>query len=112
MQALLRHDWPGNIRELRNTIERLVVFAEDGAVNFRDLPAEVHDPEPSAMTGIPQEVKPEKTVPFTEQVQDFERKLITQELEKTDGNKVQCAKNLEITRATLYNKMHKLNISF
>lgn len=112
MQALLQHDWPGNIRELRNTIERLVVFSDDGIVSFQDLPPEIHDTSDSLTSNsAPKPVSQEKGLPFTEQVQDFERKLIIQELEKTNGNKVQCAKNLEITRATLYNKMHKLDIS-
>lgn len=112
MQALLQHNWPGNIRELRNAIERLVVFSEDGIIDIQDLPPEVNDnkhalPVASTLKSVLQE-----SIPFTIQVQNFERKLIMQELEKANGNKLQCAKNLEITRATLYNKMHKLDIPF
>lgn len=112
MQALLQHNWPGNIRELRNAIERLVVFSDNGIVNILDLPPEVNDNiHIPPVIGNPKPLQQE-SMPFTEQVQDFERKLITQELEKANGNKLQCAKNLKITRATLYNKMHKLDIPF
>ena len=38
MQALLQHNWPGNIRELRNAIERLVVFSDNGLVNVQRSP--------------------------------------------------------------------------
>lgn len=112
MQALLQHNWPGNIRELRNAIERLVVFSDKGLVNVQDLPPEVIEHTNSLpMTNMAKSVQTE-SAPLTEQIQNFERKLIVQELEKANGNKLQCAKNLEITRATLYNKMHKLDIPF
>ncbi|ARK24845.1 sigma-54-dependent Fis family transcriptional regulator [Sporosarcina sp. P37] len=112
MQALLQHSWPGNIRELRNTIERLVVFSDNGVVNVQDLPPEIMDhTHPLPVNSTSKTVQTE-SAPFAEQVKDFERKLIVQELEKANGNKLQCAKNLEITRATLYNKMHKLDIPF
>lgn len=112
MQALLQHNWPGNIRELRNAIERLVVFSDNGLVNVQDLPSEVI--ENTNSLPVANIAKPVQTeiAPLTEQIKNFERKLIVQELEKTSGNKLQCAKNLEITRATLYNKMHKLDIPF
>ena len=79
---------------------------------FRDLPSEVI--ENTNSLPVANIAKPVQTeiAPLTEQIKNFERKLIVQELEKTSGNKLQCAKNLEITRATLYNKMHKLDIPF
>src|SRR5699024_11313286 len=41
MQALLQHDWPGNIRELQNVVERLVVFSDNGEIKLEDLPFKV-----------------------------------------------------------------------
>src|SRR5690625_1697340 len=42
MQALLQHDWPGNIRELQNVVERLVVFSDNGTIKIEDLPFEIN----------------------------------------------------------------------
>ncbi len=46
MQALLAYDWPGNIRELRNTIERATVLADGDMITIHDLPGQVQDPGP------------------------------------------------------------------
>src|SRR5699024_7059010 len=42
MQALLQHDWPGNIRELQNVVERLVVFSDNGDIKLEDIPFKVN----------------------------------------------------------------------
>ncbi len=114
MQALLQHTWPGNIRELKNAIERLVAFSENGEIRIDDLPNE--------MERIPQAAADEQaTLPtyqasateqlsLQEQLQVYEKDIILKELSKVNGNKLLCAKNLEITRATLYNRMNKLGI--
>ena len=47
---------------------------------------------------------------LNEQLQIHEKEVIIRELSKANGNKLLCAKNLEITRATLYNRMNKLGI--
>jgi DNA-binding NtrC family response regulator len=41
MAALSRHDWPGNIRELRNVLERTMLFCDDAAIDLPHLPAEI-----------------------------------------------------------------------
>jgi DNA-binding NtrC family response regulator len=41
MQALMAHDWPGNIRELRNVIERAMLFCDDACLDLPHLPAEI-----------------------------------------------------------------------
>lgn len=111
MQKLLRHSWPGNIRELRNIIERLVVFSDNGNIHLADLPVELNQmPSPASPAAPVSNLAEQETLSFNEQLQQFERNLIIKELKKVDGNKAQCAKNLQITRATLYNKIHKLSI--
>lgn len=110
MQALLQHNWPGNIRELKNVIERLVVFSENGEIKLEHLPFEI-------IKNIDQNNKItistsliDKSISLNERLQQIEKEIILNELEKVNGNKLQCAKNLQITRATLYNRLRKLGI--
>lgn len=113
MQALLQHSWPGNIRELKNVVERLVVFSDNGEINIEDLPTEMGEftqsAHPSQDIQLPQLVSGE-ALSLSEQLQAYEKDIIVRELSKVNGNKLLCAKNLEITRATLYNRMNKLGI--
>ncbi|MFD1037536.1 sigma-54 interaction domain-containing protein [Virgibacillus byunsanensis] len=108
MQALLQHQWPGNIRELRNVVERLVVFSENGKIKMDDLPFEAN------VTNKPEGISPTPTehenLSLNERIQEFEKEIIIKELKKANGNKLLCAKNLQITRATLYNRINKLGI--
>ncbi|WP_342513606.1 sigma 54-interacting transcriptional regulator [Sporosarcina sp. FSL K6-1522] len=113
MQALLQHSWPGNIRELKNVVERLVVFSDNGEINIEDLPTEMEE-TPQAITTT-QSIQPFQPVghehlSLSEQLQEYEKDIILRELARANGNKLLCAKNLDITRATLYNRMNKLGI--
>ncbi|MCJ7842383.1 sigma 54-interacting transcriptional regulator [Lederbergia sp. NSJ-179] len=104
MQALLQYQWPGNIRELRNVIERLVVFSENGELNITDLPFYNENISGSEKN------KANEHLALSQRLQRYEKEIIISELEKTKGNKLLCAKNLHISRATLYNRMNKLGI--
>lgn len=113
MQALLQYDWPGNIRELKNVVERLVVFSEDGEIKLEDLPFEVDEFIKSADRNrkqISDFSNMNDNRPLKDQLEDYEREIILRELKSVDGNKLECAKNLDITRATLYNRMNRLGI--
>ena len=105
MQALLNHPWPGNIRELKNVVERLVVFSEKGEIKITDLP---FNPVSTRVNNV---LKGYEEVSLKDQLQTVERDIIIRELNKVSGNKQQCAKNLNVTRATLYNRMHILDIN-
>lgn len=108
MQGLLLHNWPGNIRELKNVVERLVVFSEDGEINLADLPFETDlTQQTNGHTFTPGE---NDNRPLSERVHELEKEIIIKELQKCDGNKLECAKKLQITRATLYNRINKLGI--
>ena len=113
MQALLQHSWPGNIRELKNVVERLVVFSDNGEIKIEDLPTEME--EISQTTNVTQSIQPIQPVihehlSLSEQLQEYEKDIILRELTRANGNKLLCARNLDITRATLYNRMNKLGI--
>ncbi|MBE1553336.1 sigma-54 interaction domain-containing protein [Sporosarcina limicola] len=113
MQSLLQHTWPGNIRELKNIVERLVVFSENGEIKIDDLPIDMDRITQS--TDLNTDTHPfqssiDGNLSLNERLQEYERDIILRELNKSDGNKQLCAKSLDVTRATLYNRMNKLGI--
>ena len=134
--ALERHHWPGNVRELENVIRRALVVAKGEAILLPDLPAEVMGSGPagaglaatapgasSAVTrradgssnadiaslarALFQWARQERTLQVIPAV---ERELIIQALLETEGNQVQAAKLLGITRATLRKRVEKFHI--
>ncbi|MCC8437880.1 sigma 54-interacting transcriptional regulator [Brevibacillus sp. M2.1A] len=102
MQNLLQYDWPGNIRELRNAIERLVVFATDGIIKEEDLPYSLQ----GQTKQVPIELPPD-LFSLQEEIEAHERRVILRAIELENGNKQAAAKRLGISRATLYNKLGK-----
>lgn len=95
-EALLRsHDWPGNIRELKNAIERIVVLGSGGLIRPEHLPKECgRTPAPAASDPrIPGFVLPEEGI-FLD---DVEKSLIIQALEKSHYNMAQAAKLLNVS---------------
>lgn len=105
MKSLLDYQWPGNIRELRNVIERLVVFAADGQLKKEDLPFIISDGEEENHADVS-----DPSSSLREKTEQYERKIILQTIEEENGNKLAAADRLGISRATLYNKMSKLGI--
>jgi transcriptional regulator with PAS, ATPase and Fis domain len=103
IEAMKRYSWPGNVRELANAIEAAFTFSRSPMIRLQDLPASVtgsHEVE-QRVTGAPTPVST---------FADAERALICGALEATDGNKVQAAKMLKISRKKLYAKIAKYGI--
>lgn len=107
MGEIMSYPWPGNIRELRNTMERLVVLASDGVIKREYLPfaLEVIHRTPSE---TPTQDVQAKTL--QEQLELHERNILHLTLEAVEGNKMAAAKRLGISRATLYNRLEKLGV--
>ncbi len=90
-EALRAFDWPGNVRQLQNEIQRAVLMCEGSTVDARDL---------SITTMMNQKDNPDLTL-----MEAMERNAIIQMLKETGGNKLETAKRLGIGRQTLYNKI-------
>jgi len=94
LARLQGYDWPGNIRELRNVIERGLVLAEGGAITEDDLPPEVAPREKAGESGA-----------AGESLERMEREHILIVLRDCGGNKRLAAERLGISRSTLYEKL-------
>lgn len=108
MELLLHYPWPGNIRELENLMERLVILAEREVVEPDDLPEGFR-----GSTQAPQEAQlalPEQGLHLPTAVQEFERGLILKALEKSNWVKSRAARLLNLNRTTLLEKMKKQQI--
>lgn len=108
MTHLLNYSWPGNIRELENIIERMVILAEDDILTLNDLPPRIYDAEPQAVSQAVEVT--DEGLDFNQVVSEFEDQLLVQALEKTDWVKNKAAKLLKLNRTTLVEKLKKKNI--
>jgi DNA-binding NtrC family response regulator len=99
LDALVSHDWPGNIRELRNAIQRAVVMAEDGELTASDFSflRRAASQEPETASGL-------------SRWEQAERTNILGELARQMGNKSKTARELGIAKSTLFEKLKKYGI--
>jgi two-component system response regulator HydG len=95
LQLIVDYHWPGNVRELENVVERALVLAKGGQVEDWDLPASLRGP--SSMAG--------------RTLDHHERELLVEALEQSSWNKKVAARNLGISRTTLYRKIKKHNLN-
>ncbi len=142
IDLLLRYDWPGNIRELENLVERLIVFAND-RVELKDLPSKIYErvqleqakigtqgkfgfatqgnifhTSPNLFNGadftqgFPKLSLPEEGLDLREIVSAFENDLLMQALTRTRGNKNKASELLKMNRTTLVEKLKKKNLQY
>ena len=108
-----RYAWPGNIRELRNVIERICIMRSGPTLLPEHLPQELRDLQSNRPTGADaalQLVNLPADLGLEEAICTMERSLIEQALLKTGGNVLQTALNLKIPRGTLRYKMDKYGL--
>ncbi|MCB0339044.1 MAG: sigma-54-dependent Fis family transcriptional regulator [Bdellovibrionales bacterium] len=104
----LSYPWPGNVRELENLVERLVVLSDTGVVREEDLPEYIAAPIGRETQLIStNSAMPADGLDFNSLVNEFETKLITMALRKTNGNKKAAARLLNLNRTTLVEKIKK-----
>lgn len=102
IEAFTNYEWPGNIRELQNTIERLKILAENNEIRLDDIPFGIRMPR----------AKTEGNGEFSIEMslEDLEKNHILRALAYHQGNKTKTAHSLGITIKTLYNKLHRYGI--
>ena len=108
LELFVGYDWPGNIRELENIIERLVILRGGHAVRAEDLPAKIYQHNPPEKS-LDQSIfnLPKEGVDIKNMLSQIEDSLILQALTRTKGNKNQASKLLRLNRTTLIEKMKK-----
>lgn len=100
MNKLKMYSWPGNVRELENLIHSGIVMSRENILSIDNLPTE----------NIKQQKSDLENLDLHENVKELEKKLILTALEKTNRNKTETAKLLNINRKLLYTKMNELGI--
>jgi len=98
MKVMQRYDWPGNVRQLENILERAAAFCDEGVIQIADLPAEV--------------LNSERTSSQLQQIggislAELEKEALLQTLDLCQGNKAETARRLGITEKSVYNKMKR-----
>jgi len=99
MDTLLKYDYPGNVRELENIIERAVVIARDSVISVKDLPFQ--DISPDHFAGH------KEGGVLKDEIESLERTRIEQALDETGNNQTRAAELLGITERTLRYKLKK-----
>jgi transcriptional regulator with PAS, ATPase and Fis domain len=97
MEMLVRYEWPGNIRELRNAVNYAATIATGDVIGIRDLPPYLHADRAPEGSANP--------------LRNIERNLILEALRKTNYSKKKSAEMLNVSRRTLYNKIEKYGIN-
>ena len=105
LDMLSHYEWPGNVREMRNVMERLVVIKGEGEIDTGDLPEEVRSVE--CHLDMPTVELSSEGICLNTAVNEFEKSLIFQSLEKTQWVKKKAAKLLQLKRTTLVEKIKR-----
>ncbi|MBP6225826.1 MAG: sigma-54-dependent Fis family transcriptional regulator [Rhizobacter sp.] len=107
LDCLSRHAWPGNIRELRNVLERALLMSSDTVITKESLPHEVRFAETAGvqrLTSVPQEGE-------LKRLEQVEKDTIISMIERQSGNMTAVARELGIAKSTLYVKLKKFDIA-
>ncbi len=129
MKALMQYEWPGNVRELENCVERAVALGNGQIIDLGDLPSAIANAAKAISVAVPATLTARSTVldpdltvaaavppdsvvaPSTTDLEDIERATIQRVFEQVKGDKALAGRMLGISRATLYRKLKRYNIS-
>ncbi|MBD3847355.1 MULTISPECIES: sigma-54 dependent transcriptional regulator [Bosea] len=103
LAAMAGHDWPGNIRELHNCVERAVIVAKSPTIDMPDLPRDLFGaPRRNGRDALPRDLDAE--------LERIERDFILEALRRSDGVQVKAARLLGIAERSLWHRIRKLGI--
>jgi len=111
MQRLLVHDWPGNVRQLENAIQRAVVLSGGRVITPEQLDLEHGAPVTVPRSGLDYRALVRDAVPLRTVLANVEREMILEALRQAGGNRSEAARGLHIYRRLLYQKMEEYGIS-
>ena len=112
MRLLMAFDWPGNIRQLENVVERALALTPGRSqIDVADLPPEIADQGSSQALHDLDIALPEGGLDLQRRLHDVEREIIRRALERTGGNKHRAAQMLNIKRTTLVEKAKRLQLN-
>jgi len=108
VKVLVSYDWPGNIRELRNCVERMVVMSRGSLLTLNDIPEEIR-------RGLGEQFQKQSQTTADSQdnpldIKGNEKAMIIQALAKCDGNRTKAAEMLGISRRTLHRKINEYSL--
>jgi two-component system response regulator AtoC len=106
LKVLLAYPWPGNIRELRNAIERAMILGTGERIEVQDLPAELQPgrAKPTTADGVVQ------LPPQGVRLEEIEEELVRKALERTRGNQSAAARLIGVTRDQLRYRMERMGL--
>jgi two-component system, NtrC family, response regulator AtoC len=107
MKLMLDYDWPGNVRELENCVERAVALGADSVLDVADLTPAIRAGQP----GVPQIALAATSSAASSDLEELERETIQRVFDQVAGDKTAAGKMLGISRATLYRKLKRYNIT-
>ncbi len=108
LRLMLNYNWPGNIRELENVLERGINLAEGNIILSPYMPHTLQEEKDEGGA----ERGEEFGLSLDQSVEEAEKRAIIQALHKTGGNRTEAARQLKVARTTLYNKMQRHGINF
>ena len=103
-EILSNYNWEGNIRELKNVIQRMVVLSNNGEVSVESIPEYILGNSPMLY------LENKNPYDLQENVSELEKRIIKEAMLKAEGNKVKAAQILNIKRSTLYYKLNQYNL--
>jgi sigma-54 specific flagellar transcriptional regulator A len=109
LEAIKAHEWPGNIRELENVIQRAVLLAPGPRIQREDIPANLQSCRAPCSSNMVAEL-PDEGINLREVIEEYESALVRQALKRTKWNKNQAAKLLGMNRTTLVEMVKRKRI--
>jgi DNA-binding NtrC family response regulator len=109
VEALMTHDYPGNVRELQNLVERLAILCDDDVIRREDVAQQLPSLRTSGEGWTGKLFRPGVTL--RDQMHALERRVVMEAIEANGGNKSAAARELQVERSHFFKKLHTLGLA-